>query len=84
MKEVAALSLFALRRYSHERSDLTNVDHCVLRGEAETGWPQAVSAGADAGASLPVQFGLCWLRQDTVPSARAEAAAYARGLFPGC
>jgi organic radical activating enzyme len=61
----------------HASSCVTNVDGGELCAAAEARRTEAVSAGADAGAAVPLQSGVRGLREDSVSGARAEARAFA-------
>src|SRR5271154_2106340 len=60
---------------------LASLDGCNLCFEAEAQGPQAVSAGADAGAALSLQPCLRRLRQDPIPGTHPEGGALARGML---
>src|SRR6266699_2830045 len=62
-------------------SSLASLDGCNLCFEAEADGQEEVSACADAGAAVPLQSGLCRLRQDSVSRAHSEGRAYARRLL---
>src|SRR5258708_6012732 len=62
---------------------LASLDGCNLCFEAEADGPEEVSAGADAGAAVPLQSGVRRLRQDSVSRAHPEGAASARRLLQG-
>src|SRR5271156_6331356 len=75
-----------LRLIGHENygsSNFTGVDRSHLRPQTKVQGTQAISAGAHAGAVVPLQSGVRWLRENSVSRARAENAAHARRMLPG-
>src|SRR5580658_704910 len=68
---------------SYACSGFTDVDGGVVCAAAEARGAEAVSAGADAGAALPVQSGLRGMREDSVSGAHFEEGSLAGGMFPG-
>src|SRR6266567_434233 len=56
----------------------TNVDGRNVRPEAKAAGAKALSVCADAGAAVPLQFGLRWVRQNPISRAHLE-----NGLDPG-
>ena len=71
---------FALNNAS---TNLSNVDRRQLRAEAKAVRTKAVSAGADAGAVVPVQPRLRGLREDSISSAYLEEEHAGGGCFAG-
>ena len=70
------------RALAHGCSGFADVDGGDVRLEATHPGAQALSAGADAGAAVPLQPGVRRLRQDPVSRARAEAKSLARRVLP--
>src|SRR5437660_924707 len=64
-------------------SSLASLDGCNVCSEAEAQRPQAVSAGADAGAAVPLQSGLRRLWKDSVSRAHPEGGAFSRRVLQG-
>src|SRR5271167_161808 len=67
----------------HASTCFTDVDRDELCAAAEARGEKAVSAGADAGAAVPVQPGLRGMREDSVPGTYFEEGPHARGVLPG-
>src|ERR1700681_3420827 len=67
----------------HECACIADVDSGQLCHPAKARPAEAISPGADAGASVSLQPGLRRLRQDSVPGPCAQAPADPRGVLPG-
>src|SRR6185437_16096241 len=67
----------------HECACIADVDGGQLRHPSEACPPEAVPAGTDAGAPVPLQPGLRRMRQNPVPRPRPEAPVDPRGVLPG-
>src|ERR1700722_181214 len=66
---------------TYARPSLANVDRSNLRPETTSQAPPALPAGPDAGAAVPLQSGLRWMRQDPVSGAHSEEKPFARRMF---
>src|ERR1039457_3532257 len=66
----------------YARSRVADVDRRQLRSPAEAEGPEALSAGAHAGAAVSLQPGVRRLRKDPVSRPYSEAAVDARGVLP--
>ena len=64
-----------LRRDQDGGSGIAGVDGCDICVEAKAGGAEEVSAGADAGASVSLQPGVCGVREDSVSGAHSESGA---------
>src|SRR6266852_4082209 len=64
-------------------TDITSLDRCQLRAEAEAQGAQTLSVCVDAGAAVSVQPGVRGLREDSVSAAHFEERIDAGRVFPG-
>src|SRR5712692_9172447 len=64
-------------------TDITSLDCCQLRAEAEAQGAQTLSVCADAGAAVSVQPGVRGLREDSVSAAHFEERIDAGRVFQG-
>src|SRR5271168_222372 len=68
---------------SYGSASLASLYGCHVCAEAEADGAEEVSAGADAGAAVPLQPGVCRLRQDSVSGAYPEGGVVAGGVLQG-
>src|SRR4051812_4016187 len=62
-------------------SYVADVDSSEIRPRQAVARRCSLSPGIDAGTTVPLQPGLCWLWQDPIPCRHSEKAADSRTVF---